>query len=80
MSELFRCPGCRRYSTYAQGELTGVIYTAKRYLDSPDEHDNRCDNCGYPEPDFDEIPREAIERLQRKLSENDLAGYLNEQH
>ena len=76
---LYRCRGCRRYSTYSQGELTGVTYTTKHYIDSPDEHDNRCDDCGSPAEDYVEIPLEHVERLQRRLGESDIAGYLNEQ-
>ena len=81
LSGLFRCSGCRQYSTYSQGELTGVTYTAKRYLDSPDEEDNRCEDCGALAEDFDEIPADRVERLYKRLKMPiaDIAKHLNEQ-
>ena len=86
---LYRCPGCRRYSTYDRyGELTGVTYLTRRFFDSyegkyeQDEEDNRCEDCGQLAEDFDKIPKEPTERLQRKLGMTlgDMAGYLNESH
>ena len=86
---LFRCSGCRQYSSEDRyGELSGVTYTTRRFFDyaeqkyEQDEEDNRCSECGQPEEDFDEIDSEHVERLLRKLDMplDQLAGYLNEQH
>ena len=83
---LFRCPGCRRYSTYNRyNQLTGVTYTTQHFYDSherhaePDEDTNFCTDCRQPEEDFDEIDSSHVERLQRKLgmSMEAIADYLN---
>ena len=80
LSGLYRCSGCRQYSTYnREGELTGVTYYTKHYYSS-DEEDNRCDDCGALAEDFDEIPADHVERLVRKLKMPlaDIAKYLND--
>ena len=85
---LYRCPGCQQYSSESNGELSGVIYTTRRFFDvyerkyEQDEEDNRCQSCGTDADEFEQIADSHVERLQRKLDipAEDIAGYLNEQH
>ena len=84
---LFKCPGCRQYSSADRyGELSGVTYTTRQFFDSfehkpePDEHDNRCEDCGADEDDFTEIDSSHVYRLQKKLDMplDEIAKYLND--
>ena len=78
-NSLYRCPGCRRYSTYDRyGELSGVTYNRVEFY-STEEHFDYCEDCGQPAEDFEKIAKEPTERLQRKLGMTlgEMAGYLN---
>ena len=82
---LYRCPGCRQYSSESNGELSGVTYFTRRFYDSyegkdeQDEVENTCSDCGTDVEEFDEIDSSHVDRLQRKLNMplDEIAKYLN---